>query len=519
MRVNMPVTNVERHLKDGEYIVSKTDIKGQITYVNSTFMEISGFSAEDLMGTHHNIVRHPDMPPAAFADLWKTLKDGKPWRGMVKNRCKNGDYYWIEANANPIYEDGRITGYMSLRTKPTRAQVERAERVYRQFRDGTARGITVKQGQIVSTGWRGCLAAISEMSLKARISAACIFIGMVVILGGGRLLQMSQGTAGGAATVWLGMIIAATLVAVGLIWWSLLYKLLRPLDDAVRACQVIASGDVQLLKSAGNHTEIGRLMHAINTMAGNIASIVSDIRGATNVLSSASEEMSATAQSLSQSSSEQAASVEETSASVEQISASISQNSENAKVTDGMAMQAAKQAVDGGKAVTETLAAMKQIASKIGIVDDIAYQTNLLALNAAIEAARAGEHGKGFAVVAAEVRKLAERSQIAAKEIDELASGSVQKAESAGRLLYEMVPAINKTSDLVQEITAASEEQSSGAAQINTAMSQMSQITQQNASASEELAATSEEVHNQAYLLQQVMGFFKGGNLVVNRAG
>lgn len=516
MRVNMPVTNVERHLKEGEYIVSKTDTKGQITYVNSTFMEISGFSAEDVIGAHHNIVRHPDMPPAAFGDLWKTLKSGKPWRGMVKNRCKNGDYYWIEANANPIYEDGRITGYMSLRTKPTREQVERAERIYRQFRDGTARGITVKEGRIVPTGWRSCLAAIGEMSIKTQVSAACAFIGMVVILGGGRLFQMGQGATG---AVWLGTIVAATLAAVGLIWWSLLYKFLRPLDDAVRACQVIASGDVQLLKSAGNHTEVGRLMHAINTMAGNIASIVSDIRGATTVLSSASEEMSATAQSLSQSSSEQAASVEETTASVEQISASISQNSENAKVTDGMAMQASKQAVDGGKAVTETLVAMKQIASKIGIVDDIAYQTNLLALNAAIEAARAGEHGKGFAVVAAEVRKLAERSQIAAKEIDELASGSVQKAEAAGKLLNDMVPAINKTSDLVQEIAAASEEQSSGAAQINTAMSQMSQITQQNASASEELAATSEEVHNQAYLLQQVMGFFKGGNLASHRAG
>ena len=519
MRVNMPVTNVERHLKEGEYIVSKTDNKGQITYVNSTFMEISGFTAEDLMGTHHNIVRHPDMPPAAFADLWKTLKSGKPWRGMVKNRCKNGDYYWIEANANPIYEGGQIVGYMSLRTKPTRAQVEHAERVYRQFRDGTARGITVKEGQIVPTGWRGCLADIGGMSLKTQISAACIFIGMVVVLGGGRLFQMSQGAEGGAATVWLGTIVVATMAAIGLVWWSLVYKLLRPLEDAMRACQVIASGDTQLLKSVGNHTEIGRLMHAINTMAGNIASIVSDIRGATTVLTSASEEMSATAQSLSQSSSEQAASVEETSASVEQISASISQNSENAKVTDGMAQQASNQAVEGGKAVTETLAAMKQIASKIGIVDDIAYQTNLLALNAAIEAARAGEHGKGFAVVAAEVRKLAERSQIAAKEIDELAFRSVQKAEAAGKLLNDMVPAINKTSDLVQEITAASEEQSSGAAQINTAMSQMSQITQQNASASEELAATSEEVHAQASLLQQVMGFFKGGALTVNRAG
>lgn len=512
MRVNMPVTNVEHHLKEDEYIVSKTDTKGQITYVNRTFLEISGFSMEDVIGAHHNIVRHPDMPPAAFGDLWKTLKSGKSWRGMVKNRCKNGDYYWIEANANPIFENGQIIGYMSLRTKPTREQVERADRIYRQFRDGTAKGITVKEGRIVSTGWRGWLAAISEMSIKTQVSAACVFIGTVVILGGGRLFHLSRSAIGAADTVWLGALVVAALAAVGLVWWSLLYKVLRPLDDAVRTCQVIAAGDVQLLKSKDNNSEVGRLMHAINTMTGNIASIISDIRGATTVLSSASEEMSATAQSLSQSSSEQAASVEETSASIEQINASISQNTENAKVTEGMAKQAAQQATEGGVAVAEMLVAMKQIAGKISIVDDIAYQTNLLALNAAIEAARAGEQGKGFAVVAAEVRKLAERSQIAAREIEELASGSVQKAETAGKLLNEMVPVINKTSDLVQEISAASEEQSSGVSQINTAMGQLNQITQQNASASEELAATSEEVHSQASMLRQVMGFFKGGD-------
>jgi methyl-accepting chemotaxis protein len=178
-------------------------------------------------------------------------------------------------------------------------------------------------------------------------------------------------------------------------------------------------------------------------------------------------------------------------------------------VTDGMASKAAKEATEGGEAVKETVTAMKSIAGKIGIIDDIAYQTNLLALNAAIEAARAGEHGKGFAVVAAEVRKLAERSQVAAQEIGELAGGSVDMAERAGKLLDEMVPSINKTSDLVQEITAASEEQSAGVGQINTAMSQLNQITQQNASSSEELAATAEEMSSQAEQLQQAMSFFQ----------
>jgi methyl-accepting chemotaxis protein len=190
------------------------------------------------------------------------------------------------------------------------------------------------------------------------------------------------------------------------------------------------------------------------------------------------------------------------------MSASINQNTENAKVTDGMATHASSEAVQGGAAVKQTVSAMKTIAGKIGIIDDIAYQTNLLALNAAIEAARAGEHGKGFAVVAAEVRKLAERSQIAAQEIGELAESSVEMAESAGKLLDTIVPSIKKTSDLVQEIASASEEQSAGAGQINTAMDQLNQITQQNASSSEELAATSEEMSGQAAQLQELMAFF-----------
>jgi methyl-accepting chemotaxis protein len=193
------------------------------------------------------------------------------------------------------------------------------------------------------------------------------------------------------------------------------------------------------------------------------------------------------------------------------MSASISQNSDNARVTDGMATQTSKEAVDGGNAVNDTVAAMKQIASKIGIVDDIAYQTNLLALNAAIEAARAGEHGKGFAVVAAEVRKLAERSQLAAKEIGDLATSSVATAEHAGKLLNTIVPSILKTSELVQEIAAASAEQSESVVQIGGAMGQLSKATQQNASASEELAATSEELSGQAEQLQQSIAFFKTG--------
>ena len=302
--------------------------------------------------------------------------------------------------------------------------------------------------------------------------------------------------------------IIAALIAVAFAWW-ITRSITKPIGEAVSAAERLAEGDLTVRLESDSKDEVGQLMAAMQSMIGKLTQIIGEVRTAADNLSNAAGQVSATAQSLSQSSSEQAASVEETTSSMEEMTASIAQNTENARVTDGMASKAAHEAAEGGEAVSKTVEDMKSIASKIGIIDDIAYQTNLLALNAAIEAARAGDHGKGFAVVAAEVRKLAERSQVAAQEIGDLASSSVKQAERAGELLTEMVPTIRKTSDLVQEIASASSEQSSGVGQINGAMGQLNQATQQNASASEELAATAEELGSQAEQLQQTMTFFR----------
>jgi len=281
------------------------------------------------------------------------------------------------------------------------------------------------------------------------------------------------------------------------------------IDDVVGVMRALSEGNLTKTVDKDYEGSFAEMKEYTNNTVLKLSMVIGEVNAAAESLAGAASQVSGTAQSLSQASSEQAASVEETSAALEQMTASIGQNTENAKMTNTMANKASSEAATGGEAVAETVGAMKQIAQKISIIDDIAYQTNLLALNAAIEAARAGEHGKGFAVVAAEVRKLAERSQVAAQEIGTVAASSVELAEKAGALFVSIVPNIKKTSDLVEEIAAASQEQSSGVNQINSAVSQLSQTTQQNAAASEQLAATADQMSGHAGHLQDTMAFFK----------
>ena len=271
----------------------------------------------------------------------------------------------------------------------------------------------------------------------------------------------------------------------------------------------IAAGDLTV--NVQPRSDKDRLGRSFAAMVDKLSGVMREFREGSGMLAAASQQIASSSQSLSQGTTEQAASVEETTSSLEQMSSSITQNAENSRQMEQMALRGAHDAEETGRAVGETVEAMRSIADRISIIEEIAYQTNLLALNAAIEAARAGEHGKGFAVVATEVRKLAERSQTAAKEISGVAASSVKSAERSGELLVQLVPAIRKTAELVQEVAAASREQSGGVAQMNKAMGQVDQVTQRNASASEELASTAEEMAAQAESLQQLIAAFQLG--------
>ena len=375
------------------------------------------------------------------------------------------------------------------------ALIDRSCQLGAQNKNEEARDVMLHQVGPVAARLTGAIRSLNELQIKLSDEAT-------------RQAEQTYENARNLMLALAGLAIIAAILIALLITRNLIRVLGAEPAEVSHTMNALASGDlmVNVRLRPGDTTSVAA---AIARMVDKLRAVILEVKSGADNLSSAAQQLSSTSQSLSQGASESASGIEETSSSIEQITSSITQTNDNAKVTEGIASKAAREAAEGGESVRQTVAAMRQIADKIGIIDDIAYQTNLLALNAAIEAARAGEHGKGFAVVAAEVRKLAERSQVAAQEIGAVAGSSVSLAEHAGTLLEEIVRSSSRTADLVQEIAAASNEQAGGVGQINAAVQQLNTTTQQNASASEELASTAEEMSSQAENLQDLMTFFR----------
>jgi len=521
MRINMPVTNNEYELKEGLSIVSETNVKGIIKYANPYFIEVSGFSEEELIGAPQNILRHPDMPVEAFADMWDTIKSGMPWTAMVKNRCKNGDFYWVYANVTPVYEKGQVVGYMSVRNKGTRQQIDEAERVYRLFREGKAKGLAIRRGRIVRTGLIGKLSVLRDLSLGLRVGLSMGTLALLVLgLGAAAYLQ-----SGAETPYWIAGATAFGLLVCLSLWVMFQTSIIGPLKTVVQGARVLAGGDLSFKFETNRNDDMGQLMRALQQMNVNLRSIIGDVRTNVESIAHATKEIAAGNMDLSQRTEEQASSLEETASSMEELTSTVRQNAENARQANLLANSASDVAVKGGKAVGDVVHTMASISDSsrkivdiISVIEGIAFQTNILALNAAVEAARAGEQGRGFAVVAGEVRSLAQRSADAAKEIKELIGDSVDKVDvgakqvdQAGATMTEIVQAVKRVTDIMSEIAAASNEQSAGIEQVNQAVTQMDDVTQQNAALVEEAAAAAASLEDQTVSLTQAISVFKLG--------
>jgi len=528
MRTNLPVTNREVELSADQAIVSKTDLNGNITYVNPYFMQVSGFTEDELIGAPQNILRHPDMPPEAFADLWHSIKEGTPWTGLVKNRCKNGDYYWVKANITPIKEAGRTLGYMSVRTKADRDQVAAAQAAYQLIRAGDKR-VAIRNGQVIHLGLNRMLSRLSHMSLGMRIWAATSGVNVLLAL-----VCIASLFGDGASDLTRYTIFGATFIGLLVnvfLWYTLRTSVLQPLGRALEGARSIAAGDLSGSFDTDATDEVGQLLRALQQMNNNLIATIRDVHVNVETMAVATRQIAAGNADLSGRTESQAASLEETASSIDEFSSTVKQNAENSAQANDLAVAASDVAVEGGQIVSEVIATMdeinassKKIVDIIGLIEGIAFQTNILALNAAVEAARAGEQGRGFAVVAGEVRNLAQRSSMAAKDIKQLINVSVTKvslgmerANRAGDTMEQVVGAVQQVTAIMREISTASREQSIGIDQVNQAIVHMDQVTQQNAALVEQAAAAAASLANEAGGLKHAVSLFKFGGAANGR--
>lgn len=489
-------------LDDDITLMSTTDLQSYITHANDTFVQVSGYQLNELLDKPHNLVRHPDMPKAAFADMWYTLQQGEPWSGIVKNRRKNGDHYWVRANAVPMVREGQVTGYMSIRTRATDEEIAAVEPLYKALNEGRCNR-RIHKGLVVRKGWLGKLPAL-PIRWRVRGVMALMFALLATVL-----QQMGA--------EWGLLLMSALVMILGTAIFE--WQIVRPIENVARQALKVATGERNSVSHLNRSDELGLMLRAVGQLGLMCRWLIHDVSSQVSCVRSDSETLAKGSDDLNKHTQQTVENVQETVTTMNQMAASVKQNSQTAAAADKLSIAASSAATHGGEAMDAVIKTMDDIANstqRIGtittLINDIAFQTNILALNAAVEAARAGEQGKGFAVVAGEVRHLASRSASAANDIRKLIDASADKVQSgsdqvhaAGRTMDDIVAQVQNVTQLIAQISHSTLEQSDGLSSLTRAVNELSSITQKNAELVEESAQISAMVKHRAGRLEDAV--------------